>query len=179
MASGASEQSIGRAGRWPPADLRSAAPHRALWISKYLAAGVGSLLLNLVLQAIFLRLLGLPLWLATAASYELALLGHFAANDRWVFARSRRGWHRLLAFHAAALPAEAITLSVTWALLYGPAGAIFASGPGPYLAKTLGTAVAAGWTFACCTFWIWQPRRPLADAPGLAGAVAPPGAEGT
>jgi putative flippase GtrA len=148
-------------------------PLGAVWVSKYLAAGAGSLLLNLALQGAFLRLLGLPLWLATAASYELALLGHFAANDRWVFARSRRGWSRLLAFHAAALPAEAITLAVTWALLFGPSGSIFAHGLGPYAAKTLGTAAAAGWTCACCVLWIWQPRRAPTDPTRLARAVAP------
>jgi putative flippase GtrA len=169
---------IQAAARRPAAGVRRALPRRALWASRYLAAGAGSLLLNLVLQAIFIRILGLPLWLATAAAYELALLSHFAANDRWVFARSRRAWGRLLAFHAAALPASAITLAVTWALLYGPAGTTFANGFGPYLAKTLGTAVAAGWTFACCACWIWRPRPALAAAPDLAGAEAPPVADG-
>src|SRR5262245_18968209 len=51
-----------------PAVPRLAPPPRARWVVRYLAAGAGTLLLNLVLQWIALRLLGLPLWLGTAAA---------------------------------------------------------------------------------------------------------------
>jgi putative flippase GtrA len=140
-------------------------------IVRYFLAGGGSLALDLGVQAVFLQLAGLPVWLASGASYELALLAHFLLNESWVFGRRRRSLRRLAEFQVAALTGAAITYVVTNVLVYGPTAPTFGTGLGPYVAKTLGTVLAVGWTFASSFFWIWRVRPAPA---GAAPAVAPP-----
>ena len=135
---------------------------------RFFLAGGGSLALDLLLQAFFLQVVGLPVWIAAALSYELALLVHFLVNDRWVFGQRRRSLRRLLEFQVAALTATAITNVVTNLLVYGPASDVFGTGVGPYLAKIAGTALATAWTFTSSFFWIWRPRK---TPPGPAPAV--------
>ena len=128
-------------------------------VARYLVSGGGSLALDVALQWLFLSLLHWPVWLASATSYELALLAHFFVVHLWVFGHRGHSWRRLVEFHATALTAEAITLGVTNALVYGPTTSFFATGAGPYAAKVLGTGAAFVWTFGSTFFWIWHPRR--------------------
>jgi putative flippase GtrA len=128
-------------------------------------AGGGSLLLDLGLQGVFVQAAGLPVWLGSALSYELALLAHFFVNNRWVFGRRRHSWRRLVEFQGAALTASAITLGVTNALVYGPTAAYFGAGAGPYAAKLAGTALAFCWTFTSSFYWIWRPGRDAGKSP--------------
>jgi len=131
-----------------------------LWrIARYLASGSGSLAADVALQWVFLRVLGWPVWLASTASYELALLLHFFVVHWWVFGHRGHSWRRLIEFHATALTAEVITLGVTNALVYGPTAPYFATGVGPYAAKVAGTGAAFAWTFGSSFFWIWRPSR--------------------
>jgi putative flippase GtrA len=136
-------------------------------VLRYFLVGGGSLALDLVLQAVLLQLLGLPVWIASGLSYELALLVHFLVNDRWVFGQHRLSLRRLVKFQLAALTATAITYGVTNLLVYGSTAPYFATGAGPYLAKIAGTILAAAWTFFSSFFWIWRPR-PGAEAPAPA-----------
>jgi putative flippase GtrA len=143
-------------------------------VLRFFLAGGGSLALDLLLQAFFLQVVGLPVWIAAALSYELALLVHFLINDRWVFGQRRRSLRRLLEFQVAALTATAITNMVTNLLVYGPASETFGTGFGPYLAKIAGTALATAWTFTSSFFWIWRPRK---TPPGAAPAEGAPAGE--
>lgn len=127
-----------------------------LRVARFVAAGGGSLAVDLALQWVFLALVGLPVWLGSALSYELALVGHFAVTNRWVFGRAEHSWRRLWQFQVTALAASAITLGVTWALVYGPTAPYFGEGAGPFLAKIAGTGVAFGWTFTSSFMWIWR-----------------------
>lgn len=140
-------------------------------IVRFVVAGGGSLGLDLTFQWGFLSLLLLPIWLASALSYELALVAHFFVANRWVFGQRRSSWRRLAQFQVTALTAAAITLGVTWALVYGPAAALFSHGIGPYAAKFLGTTMAFCWTFASSFFWIWRARP--AETAGAVEVVTP------
>lgn len=128
-------------------------------VTRYLIAGSASLVFDLGLQWVFLSLVGLPVWLASAASYEIALLVHFFVNHRWVFGQRRPSVRRLVEFHAAALTGQVITLGVTNLLVSGPTAPHFDSGAGPYAAKIIGTGAAFSWNFASSFFWIWRPHR--------------------
>jgi len=129
----------------------------SLWrVVRFVAAGGGSLVVDLALQWVFLSVVGMPIWLGSALSYEVALLGHFVVANRWVFGQAGHSWQRLGQFQVTALAASTITLGVTWALVYGPTGWFFAGGAGPFLAKIAGTVVAFGWTFTSSFFWIWR-----------------------
>jgi putative flippase GtrA len=138
-------------------------------ITRYLVSGGGSLGLDIALQWVFLGLLGWPVWLGSAASYEAALLAHFLAVHWWVFGHREHSWRRLIEFHATALTAEVITLGVTNALVYGPSAPYFATGVGPYAAKVIGTGAAFLWTFGSSFFWIWRPGRGLRSPAGRVG----------
>lgn len=148
----------------------------SLWrIARFVAAGGGSMVLDLLLQWVFLQIIGTPFWLGSALSYELALLGHFFVNSRWVFGQERSSWRQLGEFQMTALTAFAITWSISNTLRYGPLEPYFAEGAGPYLAKIAGTGVAFGWTFVSSFFWIWRPERVLAAT----GTTAVTGIAGT
>jgi putative flippase GtrA len=133
-------------------------------VLRFFLAGGGSLSLDLLLQGVFLQLVGLPVWLASGLSYELAMLAHFGVNDRWVFGRRDDGrggvLRRLVAFQLAGLTAMGVTYGVTNLLVYGPTAPFFVEGAGPYVAKALGTALATVWTFCSSFFWIWRDRTP-------------------
>ncbi|MGH2355226.1 MAG: GtrA family protein [Chloroflexota bacterium] len=135
-------------------------------MSRFLMAGGGSLAADLALQGVFIELAGLPVWFASGASYEIALLLHFLVINRWVFGRRDTNWQRLAAFQVTALTATAITYGVTNLLVYGPTGPYFADGTGPYMAKIIGTGAALFWTFTSSFFWIWRSPSPqLAQSP--------------
>jgi len=87
-----------------------------------LLAGGSSLALQLLIQGMLVDWLTLPARWGIVLAYELALVAHFFVNDRWVFeAEGRAGvWRRLVAFHAAALGAEAVTLAVAFVALAAP-----------------------------------------------------------
>ncbi len=147
-------------------------------VARYVCAGGGSLALDLALQALAIQVFGLPVWLASGLSYELALLVHFFVNDRWVFGQRHRSWRRLAEFQLAALTAMGITYSVTNLLVYSPTLPSFAAGAGPYLAKIIGTGMAAVWTFVSSFFWIWRARpsgQPMHATPVGDAAALPPG----
>ncbi|MDQ3700368.1 MAG: GtrA family protein [Chloroflexota bacterium] len=127
-------------------------------VARYVCAGSGSLALDLALQALAIQLAGLPVWLASGLSYEIALLVHFFVNDRWVFGQRHSSWRRLAAFQLASLTAMGVTYVVTNLLVYGPPAPWFADGVGPYVAKVIGTGIAAVWTFVSSFFWIWRTR---------------------
>ncbi len=133
-------------------------------VLRFFLAGGGSLSLDLFLQGLFLQLAGLPVWLASGLSYELAMLAHFGVNDRWVFGRRDdgrgSGLRRLVAFQLAGLTAMGVTYGVTNLLVYGPTAPFFVEGAGPYVAKAIGTALATTWTFCSSFFWIWRDRAP-------------------
>jgi putative flippase GtrA len=147
-----------------------------IWrLARYLTSGSASLALDVALQWVFLALLAWPVWLASGASYEIALLAHFAGVHWWVFGHRQHSWRRLIEFHATALTAEVITLAVTNGLVYGPTSATFATGIGPYAAKIAGTGAAFAWTFGSSFFWIWRPGRGSQPGPASgspAGTVA-------
>ena len=128
-------------------------------IARYLLSGGGSLCLDVALQWVFLALLGWPVWLASSASYEVGLAGHFMAVHWWVFGHRAHSWRRFVEFHATALTAELTTLAVTNALVYGPTAPSFATGAGPYAAKVIGTGAAFALVFLSSFLWIWRPGR--------------------
>jgi putative flippase GtrA len=134
-------------------------------IARYVLAGGGSLALDLALQWMLLGVAGLPVWLGSALSYELALLAHFVVVNGWVFGQRDFRVRRLIEFQGAALTAQVVTLGITYLLVYGPASPWFATGFGPYLAKIAGTATAFIWTFLASFLWIWRPRSPQPPDP--------------
>lgn len=152
-------------------------------IARYVAAGGSSLLLQLAVQWLFIAWLAMSARAAIVLAYEIGLLAHFFVINQWVFGHGRATLRRLLAFHVAALTAEAITFAVAFLVLWPPVTSLF--GPAflpyaPYAATIAGTGAAFCWTFASCFFWIWRPRqdgqegRHEADgAPGAPGGAAP------
>jgi putative flippase GtrA len=149
-------------------------------VVRFVAAGGGSLVVDLALQWGLLTALGLPFWLGSALSYELALIGHFLVNNRWVFGHESVSFTRFGQFQLTALTAMAITWGVSNALVYGPGGAMFAEGVGPYLAKIAGTGTAFLWTFFSSFFWIWKPKGTAVDmAAGSAEVNSAAAREGT
>ena len=121
-------------------------------------AGGGSLLLQLVIQAALVTVLGFPAHPGIVLAYELALVAHFLVNDRWVFGQARPSWRRLVEFHGSALAAEAVTLAVAFVVLSGPAVTLLGPTVAPFAATIAGTAAATALTFSASFFWIWRPR---------------------
>jgi putative flippase GtrA len=135
-------------------------------VTRFVAAGGGSLALDLLFQWVLLQAARLPFWLGSALSYELGLLGHFCLMNYWVFARRDSAgqagwafWRRLGQFQLMALTAMAITWVVSNTLVYGPASGLFQDGVGPFVAKIMGTGAAFCWTFVSSFFWIWRPEK--------------------
>lgn len=127
-------------------------------IVRYAAAGGGSLVLQLVLQALLISALSFPVRVGIVASYELALVAHFFANDSWVFAERRLSWRRFVAFHATALTAEGVTLGCAFAFLASPLATLLGAALAPSAATIVGTGAAVSVTFCSSFFWIWRPR---------------------
>jgi putative flippase GtrA len=133
-------------------------PPALLQVMRWALAGGGSLVLQLVIQGVLVDWLATPARLGIVLSYELALLAHFCVNDRWVFAADgRRGvWRRLVAFHAAALGAELVTLVVAFLVLAGPAATLLGPRLAPYVATICGVIAATAVTFSASFGWIWR-----------------------
>lgn len=149
----------------------------SLWrVLRYMAAGISSLALDLVLQLALRVVIGIPVELSIVLSYELALLAHFFITNRWVFGQQHYSLRRLVQFHIASLAAFGITSAVTAILIKGPPSAFFSTGLGPEVAKIIGTGAAFGWSFATSFYWIWRPR--LAGT-GLAESAETAAAAGT
>jgi putative flippase GtrA len=150
--------SVGSLRRAEAATLQLSLPPAFLRVLRWVLAGGGSLALQLVIQGVLVDWLAVPARAGIVLAYELALLAHFAVNDRWVFgAHQGRGvWCRLLAFHAAALGAEAVTLAVAFLLLGGSAVALLGPTLAPYLATVAGVIAATAVTFSASFLWIWR-----------------------
>src|SRR6476660_7406068 len=93
-------------------------------VCRWALSGGGSLLLQLALQGVLITALAVPARLGIVLAYEVALVAHYYVNDRWVFGQRHPSWRRLVAFHASALTAEAVTLAVALAVLSGPAAVL-------------------------------------------------------
>jgi putative flippase GtrA len=133
-------------------------PPTLLRVTRWALAGGGSLVLQLVIQGVLVDWLSMPARAGIVLAYELALLVHFVANDRWVFAahQERGVWRRLAAFHVAALGAELVTLAVAFLLLASPAVALLGPTLTPYVATVAGVIAATAVTFSASFGWIWR-----------------------
>jgi putative flippase GtrA len=154
------------------ADTSTPHPHtslitRALVGARYVAAGFGSLVGDLAIQAALINGLGLTPTIAIPVSYELSLIAHFFLNDRWVFARGSYGpvrprpaWQRFTTFQLSALVPQVVTIGIALFLVDGPLATQFADWWGSYVAKAVGTAAGFFWHFAVNFFVIWRPASP-------------------
>ena len=133
-------------------------PPGLLRVARWALAGGGSLALQLVIQGLLVDRLAVPARWGIFLAYELALVAHFFVNDRWVFeAYGRAGaWRRLVAFHASALGAEAVTLAVAFVVLALPLANLVGATLVPYVATTAGVAAATAVTFSASFLWIWR-----------------------
>ena len=134
---------------------------RLFTIVRFVLAGGGSLVGDLVAQAVLLEVLGVDAWLAIPVAYEISLIGHFFLNDRWVFTRAhglrqQYAWQRFLTFQIAALVPQFITNGIAVGLVSGPWASVFDDWWGPYVAKILGTGAGFAWNVAVSFGWIWR-----------------------
>lgn len=137
---------------------------RAFTLVRYVAAGAGSLVADLIFQAALIEGLRASPSVAIPVAYEMSLVGHFFLNDRWVFAhgtygavRARPAWQRFAAFQFAALVPQMVTIGMALFLVDGPWAAQFADWWGAYAAKILGTAAGFLWNLGVNFFLIWRP----------------------
>jgi len=142
---------------------------KALPIARFLRFGVvgfSGLFVDLIVFYLLRSAIGLPLWLSTALSIEIAIVNNFLWNDAWTFAdlaQKQKGWKarfkRFYKFNSVCLLGAVLQVGIMYALLAIPAinqipevlAQFTAAGWGEkaneYFAKIVAIAIVTLWNF--------------------------------
>lgn len=119
--------------------------------------GISGIGVNSGLLWLLVSIAGLPLVAASALAIESAIWNNFLLNDVWTFhgaGHRRPWWMRALAFHATAVSAGVVNLTVL-------IGLVQLAGLHYLLANLLAIGVAAAVNYSGNALWTWRPAAPL------------------
>jgi putative flippase GtrA len=135
----------------------SRVPTRVVQFVGWFALGLLAFGIEILLLTVLHQWLKVSLWIASAMSAEVVLLGRFLSTDRFVFGYPTPSLGRCWRFHVSALG----SFMVSWLVLNSAATVL---GLEYIPAAFLGSVASFAWSGLTNFLWVWRAPKPAEQA---------------